>query len=172
MIEKHIKFRDTNESINESIEHAKRSKQPVLLKPQTYQDDRGWSFMNMLQGLKNFGQANFSHIHPGTIKAWHKHEKQTDLWVVIQGDLKVGIVHESKSTSQLDHRAWATVIGEHNPSILIIPPELWHGCTVTSSSPAGLLYITDKAYNVSRPDERRYPYDHFGSFFKWEIEHR
>jgi len=152
-------------SITEAIDKAKKHKSPWLLKIDTYQDDRGWSFMNIAQNFSNFGQMNFSHIHPGAIKAWHKHTYQTDLWFVVQGDLKIGIVYEGS-----DLKFWSTVIGEHKPGILIIPPNFWHGCVVNTSYPAGLVYLTDKTYNLTNPDEQRKPFDYFD--FDWGIKNK
>jgi len=39
-----------------------------------------------------FGQAYFSSIYPGVIKAWHAHKKQTDCISVIHGMAKIGFL--------------------------------------------------------------------------------
>lgn len=175
-----LKFRDLSD-IEESIEHAEKAQIPLLMSVEKYQDDRGWSFVNMLQGLHRFGQINFSHIHPGTVKAWHRHKKQTDLWIVVQGDLKIGVVKE-KETGGFENPAhkqqdlwiqdfWITVLGEHNPGILVIPPGLWHGCAVVTPYPAGLVYVVTEPYDPHSPDEERRRFDYWKSV-RWEVEHR
>ena len=171
MTEKLLEF-SAHMPINEAIDRAKHAKMPLLLPVETYQDDRGWSFMNLAYGLSSFGQMNFSCMQPGVIKAWHKHENQTDIWVVVRGDLKVGVIHEFEVSEGIDHKAWYAVIGEHKPGIIIIPPGLWHGCTVNTKKVAGLVYITDKIYNPGTPDEQRRKFDYFGPLFSWGVENR
>ena len=119
--------------------HALESNEPVFAEVRVYTDDRGWSLMNQMQGvLDPTGQINYSLQYPGVIKAWHRHAKQTDFWLCLQGHLKAGIHAD-------DGRTWMIVIGEKRPGILIIPPTLWHGprpwaatppaCCTTSPSP-------------------------------------
>lgn len=157
----------TNEEPLEALKFARNSATPVLLPiGHIHQDTRGWSFMNMLTDiLEKEGQLNFSHIHPNVIKAWHRHLKQTDFWIVVQGDLKIGLARENSGTMSY----WSVVLGEHKPGILVIPPGLWHGCAVTTPYPAGLLYYVDKAYDVKNPDEERKSYKYFE--FNWGIDH-
>ena len=52
------------------------------------------------------GQVNFSSQYPGTIKAWHRHQKQTDFWLCVQGHMKAGIYREQ------DGMMWQAVFGE------------------------------------------------------------
>ena len=56
-------------------------------------DDRG-RVMEILRKddphFAGFGQAYFSSIYPGVIKAWHAHQKQTDCISVIHGMAKIG----------------------------------------------------------------------------------
>ena len=166
-----------SEPTQDIITQAKDLDQPILLPLKPYQDDRGWSLMNLFQGLHSFGQINFSHMHPGVIKAWHRHNCQTDLWVVVRGDLKIGIIeqieeHQEGEPPSIDHKIWSIVLGEHNPGILVIPPGLWHGCAVLTPDPVDLLYVMDNRYNADEPDEQRRPYNHFGPLFSWEVEHK
>lgn len=130
-----------------------------------YTDDRGWSMMNQLQGvLSDQGQINFSVQYPRVIKAWHRHQKQTDFWICLQGHIKAGIFDESQG------RSWQAVIGEKNPGVLMIPPPLWHGAATVGPTPAGLLYYVTHAYDPNHPDEERRPHDSVEGF-PWGVQH-
>src|SRR5262245_1246146 len=139
--------------------------QPAFVPAAIFTDDRGWSIMNQLQGVMGpDGQINYSVTYPGVVKAWHRHQHQTDFWLVLMGHLKVGIHRD-------DGRTWRTVIGEKKPGILIIPPPLWHGAATVSHESAGLLYYVTKAYNAQHPDEERRAFDSVGGF-SWSVEHK
>jgi dTDP-4-dehydrorhamnose 3,5-epimerase len=149
----------------EAHDAAIKNNEPVFVPVGHYADDRGWSLMNMLQGvLGPTGQVNFSMQYPGVIKAWHRHDKQTDFWCCLMGHLKVGVYREA------DGAAWMTITGEKKPGVLIIPPPLWHGAACVSSEPAGLLYYVTHAYDPAKPDEHRRPFDSVEGF-PWGTRH-
>lgn len=153
-------------SITEAYEHAKAESTPVFAPVPHYADDRGWSLMNLLQGaLGPEGQINCSVMYPGVIKAWHRHERQTDFWIVLHGHLKAGVHRET------DDASWMIVMGEKRPGTLIIPPGLWHGAATVGPDPATLLYYVTRQYDPASPDEERRPYDALPGF-PWSIEHR
>ena len=111
------------------------------------------------------GQVNFSLQHPGVIKAWHRHAKQTDFWMCVSGHLKTGMYREA------DGAAWSIVIGEMRPGVVVIPPPLWHGAATVGDRSAGLLYYLTHSYDPASPDEERRPHDAFEGF-PWELQHR
>ncbi len=144
---------------------ALQTSEPVFVPAGTFADDRGWSIMNLLQGvMAPEGQMNYSLMYPGVIKAWHRHQKQTDFWVCVRGHLKVGI-HRAK-----DGQSWLAVIGEKKPGVMIIPPTLWHGAATIGPEPAGLVYYVSHAYDPRNPDEERQAYDWVPGF-PWAVRH-
>ncbi len=152
--------------IADAYETARENNEPLFVPARYFTDDRGWSLMNQLQGvLQPDGQLNYSVIYPGIIKAWHRHDKQTDFWLCLHGHLKVGIHREH------DNNAWMLVIGERNPGALVIPPPLWHGAATVGCEPAGLLYYVDRQYDPEAPDEYRRPHDDVPDF-PWTVQHR
>lgn len=143
-------------SISMAYDMSIESGEPIAIPISTYKDDRGYSFMNLLHGvMSQNGQINYSYTHDGVIKAWHRHQKQTDFWICVSGDIKVGVSNNKQS--------WHAHIGEQNHKIIIIPPGLWHGL-LTKSSGASLLYYVTVAYNDTYPDEERMPYDGIKDF--------
>ncbi len=152
--------------LTEAHEVAKAQNIPIFVPTAHYTDDRGWSLMNQLQGVMNQqGQINFSVQYPGIIKAWHRHQLQTDFWMGLIGHLKVGIY------DQETNQAWSIVIGEKRPGTVIIPPPLWHGAATVGPTQAGLLYYVTHHYNPQAPDEERAPPNAFLGF-PWEVEHK
>jgi dTDP-4-dehydrorhamnose 3,5-epimerase len=140
--------------------------EPLFLPARLHVDDRGWSLMNQLRGvLSPEGQVNFSLQNPGVVKAWHRHQRQTDFWLGVLGSIKVGVHREA------DGRSWMLVAGQARPGVVIIPPTLWHGVATLGRDPAGLLYYVTRAYDPASPDEERRP---AGSVpgFSWAVEPR
>ena len=140
--------------IGQAYDRACRDNQPVFVPIKVYTDARGWSIMNQLTGvLAPEGQVNYSAIYPAVIKAWHRHERQTDFWLCVQGHLKTGVHRET------DGCTWTMVIGERRPGILIIPPTLWHGLATVGPMTAGMIYYVTRAYDPADPDEERRPFN-------------
>lgn len=155
----------TDTSFVEAQRIAESEQEPIFVPVSPYADDRGWSLMNLLTGvMSDEGQVNFSTQYPGAVKAWHRHDLQTDFWICLNGHLKAGVYRES------DGAAWVNVMGEKRPGVLIIPTPLWHGATVIGPTPAGLLYYVTKAYNPENPDEHRRPWDSIDGF-PWGVRH-
>lgn len=143
----------------EAHQIAKAGNEPVLVPITPYADDRGWSLMNLLSGAMSAeGQINFSMQYPGIVKAWHRHDQQTDFWTCLVGHMKAGIHRES------DGASWLAIIGEQRPAILIIPPPLWHGVACVGHTPAGLLYYVTHSYDATKPDEHRRAWDSIPGF--------
>lgn len=145
---------------------AQDSLEPIFVPSQIFTDDRGWSLMNQMVGIMTpQGQINYSVQYPNVVKGWHRHKLQTDFWMCVQGHLKVGLYHEEKN------RAWAIVIGEKRPGIVIIPPPLWHGAATVGPTPAALLYYLTHQYNPQQPDEARRAWDSVTGF-PWAPENK
>ena len=56
----------------------------------------------------------------GTVNAWHRHKRQTDWFVVIEGRLEAFILTEDKKLARY-------VLDGANPQCLEIQPGLYHG---------------------------------------------
>ncbi len=151
--------------IAEAYARATVEGEPLFVSAGVFVDDRGWSLMNLMQGvLEPKGQINYSTMYPGVIKAWHRHARQTDFWLCTTGNLKVGVHRES------DGKTWLGFIGEKNPGVLVIPYPLWHGCATVGDTPAGLLYYVDQTYSPASPDEDRRAFDSVEGF-PWHVRH-
>ncbi|MEX2214395.1 MAG: hypothetical protein WD768_09725, partial [Phycisphaeraceae bacterium] len=71
---------------------AVEGNEPIFVPASIFSDDRGWSIMNQMQGVMNTqGQINYSVMYPNVVKAWHRHAKQTDFWMGLNGNMKAGV---------------------------------------------------------------------------------
>jgi len=152
-------------SLKDAFDAAVREAAPIFVSSLIYADDRGWSLMNQLQGVMSpQGQMNFSMMYPGVIKAWHRHQEQTDMWIGLTGNLKVGVYCEKTQ------RKWLSFIGAKRPGVMIIPPPLWHGVATVGHEPGGLLYYVTHTYDPAHPDEERRAHDSVADF-PWTVRH-
>lgn len=125
----------------------------------THSDERGY-FREVVRAndeifWEGFGQWSHSLMFPGTIKAWHIHQRQIDWWYVPVGNIKV-VLCDRRKDSETFGKKDGYLLGELSPAILKIPPGVAHGCKVVFTA-AHLLYITSRIYDPD--DEGRLPYD-------------
>jgi dTDP-4-dehydrorhamnose 3,5-epimerase len=149
----------------------------VRVKPyDLWPDDRGYflEVVRMKQGLsQDFApettQISAALSYPGTIKAFHFHKHQTDLWVPSAGMFQVALVDlrpESK-TFGLKNTIYA---GALKPLQILIPPGVGHGYKVIGEGAAILVYVTNRLYNPA--DEGRIAYNETSIQYDWETQHK
>jgi dTDP-4-dehydrorhamnose 3,5-epimerase len=95
-------------------------------------------------------QVNISESKPGTVHAWHRHNRgQIDYMVCIQGEINIMIKQKwEDSLTKILNSALT-------PVLVRIPGEYWHGYKVISSRPARVLYLVTNLYDYENPDEER-----------------
>ena len=139
-------------------------------------DDRGYflEVIRLRQGLAahfppETTQVSAALSYPGTIKAFHFHRLQTDLWAPASGMLQVALVdlRPDSSTFRLRNTIYA---GALKPWQVLIPPGVGHGYKVIGEGPAMLVYVTNCFYNPQ--DEGRIPHDDPSIQYDWEIQHK
>ena len=99
-------------------------------------------------------------MFPGTVKAWHRHFKQTDWACIVKGNAILGLATESGEVQKI-------FLGEQNPIMIKIPPGIWHGYKALGDKEAIIVYITNQNYDAK--DELRKEHTAFGKDF-WELE--
>lgn len=110
-------------------------------------------------------QMNRSLIYPGSIKGWHLHLAQDDLWYVpADSHLLIGLwdVRKESKTNGVSLRIAA---GGGKEALVFIPHGVAHGCTNVSKKPATVIYITNALFDKDNPDEQRIPFDANGENF-------
>jgi len=115
-------------------------------------------------------QISYSLMEPGTIKAWHLHLKQDDLWFVMPaGRLVVGLL-DVRSDSATYRQHMRLTLGAGRARLLVIPRGVAHGvANLQTHSTATLIYFTNTAFDPHDPDEHRLPWDTLGEQF-WTIQ--
>jgi dTDP-4-dehydrorhamnose 3,5-epimerase len=116
-----------------------------------------------------FGQAYFSTIYPGVVKAWHAHLKQHDAMTAIKGMCRIGLF-DDRPNSPTQGQAQEVVTGEFHPLLLIIPPGVFHGFKAIGTAETLLVNLPSEPYNPQEPDELRRPWNDPTIPFNWETE--
>lgn len=114
-------------------------------------------------------QINRTTLFPKTIKAWHFHFNQDEIWYVPPGDqLTIGIwdVREGSVSMGVSQKV---TLGGGNSRLLFIPRGVAHGLTNYSAKNVELYYFVSNHFNPNSPDEHRLPWDANGAAF-WAPE--
>lgn len=139
-------------------------------------DDRGYflEVIRMKQGLAADFPAETTQVsaalsYPGTIKAFHFHKHQTDLWVPTAGLFQIALVdlRPHSPTFGLKNTIYA---GALRPWQVLIPPGVGHGYKIIGETPAILVYVTNRLYNPE--DEGRIAYNDRSIQYDWETQHK
>lgn len=101
-----------------------------------------------------FGQIYMTTTYPNIVKAWHKHEKQTDNVACVQGMIKL-VLYDLRSKSSTHKEINQYYIGIHDPQLIQIPPGIYHGWMCVSQEEAIVINIPTEVYNYKHPDEQR-----------------
>ncbi|MDP7179769.1 MAG: dTDP-4-dehydrorhamnose 3,5-epimerase family protein [Candidatus Woesearchaeota archaeon] len=142
-----------------------------VIKLKINKDERG-NFIELLrqdQKLMNgIEQISISTTNPGVIKAFHFHKNQTDIWYVVEGKAYVGL-YDNRENSKTKGEKFELILEnkEDERVILVIPKGIAHGYKAVGDKPLTMLYMMDKCYNPSEPDELRIPHDDPNIAFDW-----
>ena len=120
-------------------------------------DERG-RLMEMLRSddliFRKFGQVYMTTAYPGAVKAWHYHKKQWDHFVCVRGMMKV-VLYDAREGSPTKGEVNEFFIGDHNPTLVQIPPLVYHGFKCVSEYEAIVINTPTEVYVYDEPDEHR-----------------
>jgi dTDP-4-dehydrorhamnose 3,5-epimerase len=110
---------------------------------------------NVMHGMKKtstgyvgFGEAYFSQINDGAIKAWKRHREMTLNLIVPVGKIKFVLFDDTNSTGQFQE----IIVSKSNYCRLTVPPMVWVGFQGLSSNGSVLLNIADIEHNPNEVD--------------------
>jgi dTDP-4-dehydrorhamnose 3,5-epimerase len=139
-------------------------------------DDRGYflEVARLEQGLvagfaPETTQVSAALSYPGTIKAFHFHRHQTDVWVPAQGMFQMALV-DFRPDSPTYGVKNTLYVGALKPWQVLIPPGVGHGYKVIGGNAAMLIYMTNRLYNPK--DEGRIAYNDSSIAYDWELQHK
>lgn len=96
-------------------------------------------------------------LKPAAISAWHMHRAQTDQIVSVGGMIKV-VLFDGRADSRTKGRVEAFHLSPMRPSLLLIPPGVWHGVqNMLASEFSSFINLFDRPYQHADPDEWRLP---------------
>src|SRR5256885_1508717 len=128
----------------------------------------------MLLGQDRIMQSNLSFTYPGTIRAWHRHEKgQVDYLIVLKGTMKI-CAYDDEEDSPTQKQLSEIIASSEKLQMVRVPGHYWHG-TKTLGPKASFThrainvpalepseasrYLVTRLYDASNPDEQRRPWD-------------
>jgi len=146
---------------------------PLVIRP----DDRGYfeELFRLGEGLAaNLAatkrlQLSASLAYPGTVKAFHYHLQQTDLWAPVTGLFQVAL-YDLRMASPTFGQSNTIYTGALRPLQILIPPGVGHGYKVLGAESAILVYVTDQFYNPS--DEGRIAWNDPDIHYDWETQRK
>jgi dTDP-4-dehydrorhamnose 3,5-epimerase len=115
-------------------------------------------------------QVNYSTLEPGSIKAFHIHRRQTDVWFVPPEDRVLLVLVDVREGSLTEAASMRLLLGAGRSRLVRIPPGVAHGCRNLGATAATIVYFTDLPFSPdpSQTDEGRLPWDFLGPGV-WEV---
>ncbi|HDY7502810.1 dTDP-4-dehydrorhamnose 3,5-epimerase [Vibrio vulnificus] len=102
------------------------------------------------KGFESFGEAYFSYIEPGSIKAWKKHKEMTMNLIVPQGRIKF-VIYDDREGSTTKGAFQEVIVGEDNYVRVTVPPMVWMGFAGVDNKVSMLLNVSNIEH---RPEEQ------------------
>ena len=104
--------------------------------------------------FRKFGEAYFSTIKPGRIKAWKMHKIMTLNIVVPIGEIKFVLFEENNALSS-DIVFHEYTLSRANYKRLTVPPRIWMGFKCLSNGNALLLNVADIEHDPKEVENKR-----------------
>jgi len=127
----------------------------LLITPLDIIETPGGNVMHAMKqidtGFFGFGEAYFSEIKPGSIKAWKRHREMTLNLIVPLGKIKFVMFDDRKGTN---NGFQEVIISKENYCRLTVPPMIWVGFKGLSSFKSILLNIASIPHNPKEVDKK------------------
>jgi len=110
-------------------------------------------------------QINRTRIFPNSVKAWHVHKRQDEIWYTSPyNQLFVGLWDVRKG-SPTENTTMRISLGGGKSQLLYIPQGVAHGNANFSNTQTELFYFVTQQFNLQEPDELRIHWDAKGKDF-------
>lgn len=104
----------------------------------------------------------------GAVRAFHKHAELWDWFFIAAGSAKF-VLRDDRPESPTYEELNSFVIGDRNPSLLVVPPGVFHGW-MSLEDQTMMVSTASHTYNHAQPDEVRIPPDSYGDV--WTVKGR
>jgi dTDP-4-dehydrorhamnose 3,5-epimerase len=105
-------------------------------------------------GPADVGQVFVVRLTVAGISAWHAHATTTDRLMVITGAAAL-VLFDARQDSPTFGQVNEFLLNERRPTVVVIPPRVWHGVANTGDEPCLLVNMPDCAYQYCDPDHWR-----------------
>src|SRR5437660_11409666 len=115
-------------------------------------------------------QINYSEVEPGAIKAFHLHQRQTDIWYVPPSDRMLVVLVDVRVGSKTEGTRLRLTLGAGGSRLLRIPPGVAHGVRNLAASTGRIIYLTDVQFSPEPAlcDEGPLPWDQAAAWL-WAV---
>ena len=103
-------------------------------------------------------QAIHVSLRGGAVSAWHQHRYRWDFIMVVDGHVRI-VLHDPREDSPTCGQVDVFHLSPARPTLLAVPPWIWHGVKNLSSTASSFVNLFDRPYNYEDPDEWRLPPD-------------
>ena len=107
-------------------------------------------------GAALVAQTLYVSLRPGAVSAWHCHEAQLDRIFVVQGSMKL-VLFDDREHSSTKGQVGEFFLDRARPTLVTVPPGIWHGVQNIGASDCAFLNFFDRLYEHGNPDEWRLP---------------
>ena len=114
-------------------------------------------------------QVNRSLLLSGSIKAWHIHFKQEDVWYVSAQDHMILGLWDLRNDSDTKDLKMRILMGGGSNKLVLVPRGVAHGVVNVAKKSGTILYFVNEQFNFSNPDEKRLKWDAAGADF-WDVK--
>jgi len=120
----------------------------LIKKLNQYQDERGW-LAEIYRDDETDYRPVMSYVSltkPGVVRGPHEHKYQSDCFVFAgPGEFELHF-WDNREASATKGNYIKAVVGEKNPSLVIVPPGVVHGYKCIGAGPAYSINFPDKLY--------------------------
>lgn len=146
----------------------------LIAQPLAIIDTPGGPVLHMLRpdfplmpGFNNaFGEVYFSQADPGHIKGWKKHKKQTQLFSVPWGLLRIVLI-DGRPDSPTYNTSCNLILGRPDHyNLLKIPPGIWYAFAAATESPALICNCADIPHSPEEAEKLPLDAPEFGELLE------
>jgi dTDP-4-dehydrorhamnose 3,5-epimerase len=101
-------------------------------------------------------QINWFQLADKAVTGWHCHNEHIDCLAGVAGTIKLALF-DGRDASASRGATEVVRMGPDRPTMVIIPPGVWHGLRNEGNGPAGYIQVLDALYNHADPDSRKFP---------------
>jgi dTDP-4-dehydrorhamnose 3,5-epimerase len=103
-------------------------------------------------------QAIHVALRGGAVSAWHQHRSRWDFLFVVSGHIRV-VLSDARDGSPTHGQVDVFHLSPARPTLLAVPPWVWHGVQNLSTGISSFVNMFDRPYDYDDPDEWRLPPD-------------